>query len=290
MDSDVNAWATIAAPLRRLPSNLPGKTRFAHLLLRNALSQREVVLEDCDANRFLVPQLAEPVAFHLLVNGSYERETKFFILSRLSDGDVFVDIGANIGVFTVSASKKVGPRGRVLAIEASSRIVTYLEKNAQLNDLQNVTIVGCAASDAITEGAYFFEAPIEKFGMGSMAPQFNVEPILVETRTLDDLLKEHQVERVAVLKVDVEGHEAAVFRGASQLLRGRRPPAVVFEFCDWAESRFGGSDPGDAQAFLMALGYDIFRLSELHRHRPLSEPLTKGYAMLVALKRLTSRT
>jgi FkbM family methyltransferase len=282
----MRAWATIAAPLRHLPSNLRGKTRLAHLLLRHALSQKEVVVEDCDANRFLVPQLAEPVAFHLLIDGAYERETKSFILSRLSDGDVFVDVGANIGVFTVSASKKVGQRGRVLAIEASPRILTYLEKNAQLNHLRNVTIVGSAASDVMREGVDFYEAPIEKFGMGSMAPQFNIEPILVKTRTLDDLIKEHQVEHVAVLKVDVEGHEASVFRGALQLLKRPSPPAIVFEFCDWAERRFDDRHSGDAQRFLMTLGYDIFRLSELHRggSRALSEPLTKGSAMLAALK------
>jgi FkbM family methyltransferase len=165
-------------------------------------------------------------------------------------------------------------------------MLPYLETNAQLNNLQNITIVECAASDTVNETADFYEAPVAKFGMGSMAPQFNGDPVAVKTRTIDDLLKEHEVEHVSILKVDVEGNEAAVFRGASKLLRGSRAPAIVFEFCDWAESRFKHTKAGDAQAFLMSLGYKIFRKSEFNKAscRPLSEPLTKGYAMLVALR------
>lgn len=277
--------AVIAGLLRHVPRSLPGKTRVARRLVHSCLSDRDVLLQDCDGNEFIVPHLAEPVAFHLLVDGCYERETKSFILSHLSDGDAFVDVGANIGLFTVAASKAIGPRGRAIAIEASPQILAYLKKNVELNHLQNVTTVACAASDVNREGVAFYEAPIAKFGMGSMAPQFNVDPIPVNTRKLDDLLDKHNVKDVTVLKVDVEGHEAAVFRGASKLLRSGQPPAVVFEFCDWAEGRFPGTHAGSAQAYLMSLGYSIFRLSELNgrRSRALSAPLTSGCAMLAAL-------
>ena len=106
---------------------------------------------------------------------------------------------------------------------------------------------------------------------------------MVETRTLDEILESNKVQRVAVVKVDVEGHEAAVFRGAQKLLLSSPAPAIVFEFCDWAEARFAGGYPGEAQEFLMRLGYRIHRLAAPGKlGRPLDVPLTAGSAMLVA--------
>jgi len=288
----MTSWHSIAGRvLRNVPSTLPGKTQVAKFFLRRSLHTEDVVLETGDTTRFMVPHLAEPIAFHLLIDGSYERETRSFILQRLTEGDAFVDVGANIGVFTVSAALKVGAQGRVLAIEASPRVFPYLERNVQLNTLDNVTVANCAASDGTEEDVSFYEAPANKFGMGSLAPQFSVKPTAVKTRTLDDLVREHGIERVAVLKVDVEGHEAGVFRGAERLLRGPHSPAIAFEFCDWAENRFGESHPGAAQAFLMSLGYKIWRLSDLAKGsaRPLSEPLTSGSAMLAALRDVPGR-
>jgi hypothetical protein len=120
-----------------------------------------------------------------------------------------------------------------------------------------------------------------------MAPQFSAVPVAVRTRSLDDVCDERMIDRVSVLKVDVEGHEAAVFRGASRLLQGIHPPAIVFEFCDWAETRFANGRAGAAQKYLMELGYSVFRLSELAKGRktPLRRPLTQGSVMLVALSR-----
>ncbi len=75
------------------------------------------------------------------------------------------------------------------------------------------------------------------------------KPMNVATRTLDSVLSELAITSVDVLKVDVEGFEAAVFRGAERLLSGPNPPIVVFEFCDWAEQR-SGYCIGDAQRVL----------------------------------------
>jgi len=270
--------------LRWLPAGFPGKTRIGRLLLGNRARQGDVIVEARDDSRFLLPNLAEPVAFHLAVDGVYEPETLAFILNCLPEGGVFVDVGANIGVFTVPASRKVGRGGRVLAAEASPQVLPYLEKNVSLNHLQNVTLARCAISDQAADNAAFYEAPIHKFGMGSLAAQFHGAPCQVRTRTLDEVLEEHHIDRVDVLKVDVEGHEAAVFRGARTLLCAPNPPLIVFEFCDWAESRFPGARAGEAQEFVMSLGYQLRRLSELRegRGRALDHPLTAGFAMLVA--------
>ena len=121
--------------------------------------------------------------------------------------------------------------------------------------------------------------------MGSLGAQFHNEPVPVLCRTLDHVLKEQGIERVDVIKVDVEGVEAAVFEGAKELLTGEHPPVIVFEFCDWAENRVVGGRAGDAQRLLMSWGYRIWRLADIVKGwPPLVNVLTTGFEMLVATK------
>ena len=119
--------------------------------------------------------------------------------------------------------------------------------------------------------------------MGSLRAQFGAKPIEVPATTLDEVLEEARIGHVDLLKVDVEGFELGVFKGAHGLLTGARPPLVVFEFCDWAEARVPNSRVGDAQRLLLSYGYSIWRLTDFLRgQRPLRVPLESNYAMLVA--------
>jgi FkbM family methyltransferase len=224
----------------------------------------------------------EPVAFHLLVDGVYEPELAHFILERLPAGGTFVDVGANVGAFTIPAVKRVGTSGIVLSVEASPGVFPYLEENIRANQTGNVRLKHCAASDCYGDGVPFYEAPADHFGMGSMAPQFNASPVLVPSRPLDHLLAEEGVTHVDVLKVDVEGFEAQVFQGARCLLTSDRPPVVVFEFCDWAEGRAAGGKVGLAQQVLQDFGYDLFQIKG--RELVPTELLTVGYENLVAVR------
>src|SRR5438874_8565674 len=116
--------------VRALP-RFPGKLRLAHLLLRGVGGP--AMIKDRFGFTYEVPDLREPIAFHLLVNGAYEPETQNLLLRVLPVGGVFVDIGANVGTFAIPAAKHVGPSGRVVAIEASPTVFKVLEKNVALN-------------------------------------------------------------------------------------------------------------------------------------------------------------
>lgn len=271
--------------LRRLPHFLPGKARLARMLLREERARTDVRVESLSGDTFLVPHLSEPVAFHLLVDGIYEPDTMNWIVRHLNPGDVFVDVGANVGLFTVGAARKVGSTGKVVSIEPSPTVYPYLERNIALNSLSNVLSVPMGLSDRNQDNVAFFQAPADHFGMGSLAPQFGQTPSSISVRTLDSLLAENCCEDVAVLKVDVEGHEASVFRGAQRLLGSANPPLVVFEFCDWAESRFPNSYAGEAQEILMDLGYQLWTLSGYGATASLTKPITSGASMIVATHR-----
>jgi hypothetical protein len=86
--------------------------------------------------------------------------------------------------------------------------------------------------------------------------------------------------RVSVIKIDAEGAELDVIRGAQKLLGADHAPALIFEFVDWAEARL--HRPGDAQRELLRLGYALARLDG--RREPIRVPLETGAAMIVAQK------
>jgi FkbM family methyltransferase len=163
-------------------------------------------------------------------------------------------------------------------------VFPYLEHNVRRNGLENVRLRQCAVLDHDDTSVSFYEAPTQHFGMGALAPQFDGQPTPVPGRALDSLLEDEELAHADVVKVDVEGFEAAVFRGARRLLTSGRPPVIVFEFCDWAEKRVPGGRPGDAQRLLKDWGFRIVRLADLEDGSPLSEPLTRGFETLVATR------
>ena len=270
---------------RLFPPGTPGKARLARAALNNSLDTRDVQLRDQFGNLFFLPSLREPIAFHLLIDGVYEPETIDFVLNYLKPGLNFVDVGANVGAFTVPAAKKVSPSGRVLSIEPSPTIFSYLETNVRENGLSNVYLKQCAIFNQ-DANLPFYEAPTDHFGMGSLAPQFSSKPTAVAGKTLDHMLSEEGIEHVDLLKVDVEGFEFHVFQGARKLLTSEKPPLIVFELCDWAEARVLEGKVGDAQQVLKEWGYQIWSLSDFLRNkRSLSNIITKGSVMLVARKK-----
>lgn len=267
--------------LRWIPSGAPGKYRLSRLLVHRFVKGTDIHVRDRYGCAMTLPNAREPVGFSLLVDGAYEPAAVDFVLSRLAPGDTFVDVGANIGCFTLPAARRVGERGNVVAVEASPRIHNYLARNIRDNALANVHAMQCAAleSDGTTQ---FHDAPEDHFGMGSVAPQFGTPPITVAAWRLDTIMKRLGIRKVAVMKVDVEGYECSVFRGAADLLTGSDPPLVVFEFCDWAEKRTH-LGLGASQRVLRDMGYSIWKFDDYVRGRArLETPLEHGFDTLVA--------
>lgn len=274
----------LSAFLQKLPS-FRGKQRLVGLVFAPFRSETNVLLDVKNGKRYLVPSLFESIGFELFINGCFEQENVDFIISRLrSNPGNFLDIGANIGVFSVSAAKAL-PDVDVLAIEASPMISGYLRNNVELNDLSNIRIASCAVSARDGDSVEFFDAPIEKFGMGALDPRFDGDSVTVNTRTIDSLVEELGFDNVSAIKIDIEGYESNAFRGAEKLLT-TSSPTIMFEFCDWAEEKAVGISIGDAQRVLKDFGYEIWTPSDLSRgNEPLNEILTEGFFELIAVKK-----
>lgn len=272
-----------ARVFQRLPI-FPGRMRLGRWLFQSSLVDTDVWVVDREGHRFHVPSLREPVGYHLFLDGSYEKNVIAFLKRAMRSGGVFVDIGANVGALTVPVSTGSNA-DRVLALEASPSIFGYLTENISENRCVKAAARCIAVTERNSKRIPFYEAPVDHFGMGSRAPQFSAEPIYVEGRCLDDVLAEEGIPRVAAIKIDVEGYEAAVFQGAAELLQSSYAPLIVFEFCDWAETRTTEYQVGDAQRVLLDWGYSLRQLFTWGlEEKTLTEPMLTGYCTLVAHK------
>ena len=270
--------------LRCIPDWIKGKTRISKFLLNNfCLRTSDLIIPLKSGHKLLVPNVKEPIAFSILISGVYEQDVFNVIKDNLSQGDIFVDVGANVGCFSIPLSTTVGLSGQIHSFEASPTISRYLKNNIQLNGLSNIFFNNIAVSDK--DGLVsFYDAPIHKFGMGGLA-SVGFGSTLVEVPSIC-LNHYFQVPcKIKVLKIDVEGFEVCVLKGASKLLQNNYVDLIIFEFLDWAEARVPNHRPGDSQRYLMDHGFQIWRLCDyLKGRKPLENALETGGDMLVAKK------
>ncbi|MBV9041277.1 MAG: FkbM family methyltransferase [Acidimicrobiia bacterium] len=160
--------------------------------------------------------------------GVWEPYLSAFVRARLSPGDVFVDVGANTGWYTLLAASSVAPGGHVVAVEASAAIVEQLERQLHRNDVTNVRIVQEAVSDH--EGRVELElGPAEHTGMTKAVADAAIGAG-VACRPLPQMLHDDEWARVRLVKIDVEGAEFAAVKGlAPSLSRLPHDAEVVVE-------------------------------------------------------------
>jgi FkbM family methyltransferase len=270
----------ILKALRAVP-HFRGKYRLARLLSSEASRSRETLLQDRYGNQLVVPNLLEQIGFSLAVDGSYEPTTVDLLRSHATPDSTFVDVGANIGAYTLALADRAA---RVIAIEASPLVLPYLRKNIALSGRTNVALFEGAVSKPGVDAVPFYLPPMDHFGMGSTAPQFGAEPVSISANTLDQVLASHHAGKVSAVKVDVEGYEAHVFLGAEELLRSRPAPLIVFEFLDWAEERAFPGRRGWAQEILADFGYTLWSLEDYPQPgRALAKPVVEGGYTIVAI-------
>lgn len=208
-----------------------------------------------DGHRFWV----RPFSYDDLLTVSPDYES---LLNRWrpQSGDTVVDAGAFIGRHTMAYAREVGPSGRVIAIEPHPENFRLLLRNVRQNGYRNVTCVRCALSDYSGEGRLAYD---RETSTGALSPG-KARSVAVRVRTLDDLLSELQVPQVDLMKVDVEGAELDLLRGATVTLGKGRQPQLIIENHD--------EPPGDDRSgglllpWLDAHGFHSEAVSDGGRH------------------------
>lgn len=199
----------------------------------------------------------------------YEPETTILLASVLKPGDVFVDVGAHVGYFTVLAASLVGPAGQVFSFEPEPRNYARLVEHLRLNGYRNVLPIHCAAGadEAVLElhcnadndgGHALWDVGLHAYNEQSRATPRTHQ---VFVATLDLVLAGVTPGRIKAIKIDVEGNEHAVLLGARRTLDAHRVPFVVAEVNRTGLELLGTSESG-LRAFMTILGYETWLIRD----------------------------
>jgi FkbM family methyltransferase len=175
----------------------------------------------------------------------YERDIVSLVERLTQPGWTVFDIGANIGAHTIRFARLVGPSGRVFAFEPMDYAFSKLTRNLSLNDAQNTHAFKLALSDENADARR-----VDYRSSWSTTGERRPEASSVEVRRLDDWCREHDITRVDLIKLDVDGHEWQVLEGGRTSIHRHRP-IVLIEAGAW---HFSASDRNPL-AILVACGY-----------------------------------
>jgi FkbM family methyltransferase len=148
----------------------------------------------------------------------FEQDEMNWVKQFVEDGDVFFDVGANIGVYTLLASRMVGKRGQVHAFEPLASTYDLLSKNMKLNQVENVHLNPVAIGDQVGESDLYINAQAALTGLGRTNRGIFLGVQKVPVWKLDDYAARNGIRTIDFLKIDVEGYEGHVLRGAAGLI------------------------------------------------------------------------
>jgi FkbM family methyltransferase len=195
---------------------------------------------------------------HILFQGYFEYKESRFIRRVLGRGQVFVDIGANIGWHSLLAATRVGQSGRVVAFEPASRAFDHLVRNIGLNQFSQVEALHYGLSNC---EATFEIFPCEEANSGANSLYGTVagagspiEQVLV--RPGDQVMAELGISAIDFCKIDVEGAEVDVLEGLAETLGARRIRTIMIEVSHTSLARAGRS-PEELIAKLTAHGFQL---------------------------------
>lgn len=228
--------------------------RVGFSLVRLRLSRTSVPVDVGGAT--VVADLRTPLGLGLYRYGFCATEARV-CRALLRDGDVFVDGGANIGLFALRAASDVGPTGRVIACEPGPGTMQLLRANARRNDHDTVELHEVALSDAPGNASFtIFE---DGSGLSSFAPgPSGGRTVGVSVTTLDALTAPFH-DRVAVVKLDIEGAEVKALRGAASLI-ARASPVFLIEVEPEHLAR-QGSTVDELTRALRSRGYEAYAIT-----------------------------
>lgn len=200
---------------------------------------------------------------HLLLDGYWEMWITNFLMGRVREGMTVIEIGTNLGYYTVLLTALIGDSGKLHGFEASSKMYDFTHRNLEVN--------GLLRRAALNQKAVFSQSKTLQFscfkhhpGGSTVAPvsqksanhlRDEVEVVEVEAISLDDYFGSN-VPKVDLLKVDAEGSEAHIFKGMERVIQANPQLEIIFEFAQ-ALTRNTGETPEGLIDFLQGYGYKL---------------------------------
>lgn len=186
--------------------------------------------------------------------GTYEGAELKVVEKLLSAGGTFADIGANVGLYSLTASRQVGPKGKVYSFEPMEKTYTLLKKNVSINKLDNVHTEKLAIGENSKPVALYYDSQEQNRGMASTRPVKGAFREEVSMVSLDEYVQSRPVTNIDLIKIDIEGGEYAALLGMQNSLTTFRP-VIIIEILDYTSHTCNATR---IHNFFYGLGYKKF--------------------------------
>ncbi len=243
--------------------SLPSVRAVHNFLFWNLLPKQRIV-ETQGSRMYMNPdnlpeRFKETFKYHI-TSGAYEELTTELFKEVINEGDIIVDAGANIGYFTLLASRLVGKEGRVYAFEPETFNYSLLVRNIELNGYQNITVERKAVSNTTGTIKLFID---DKDSGSHTIRQYSgkKEFIEIESLTLDDYFKAKE-RTINVIKMDIEGAEPAALLGMDRIIRENENLKIFTEFAPFLIMEMGYSAEEFARKLLEDWHFSIMAMDD----------------------------
>ncbi len=209
-----------------------------------------------DGNKIYIDKDDRVISTELILSGKWEEFEIGLFRQNINPGNVVIDIGAHIGLYTLIAAKKVGPKGKVYAFEPLEKNFKLLKKNVEVNGYKNVVLVNKAVSNKNGKSKLFLSNE-DNFGDQRIYdPEGNRRSTSIRTIKLDTFFKNKE-KRINVIKMDIQGSEVKALTGASEVLRKNKKMKILTEF--WPRGlHLSGSSGRDYLELLKVYKFKVY--------------------------------
>lgn len=255
----------VKTPLKMVPNS----AKIANVIFRSIWPYQNIM--DIQGSKMFInldernPGLRQTFQAYAM-NGIHEKETTSLFKKIVRPGDIFLDLGANIGYFSLLASRLVGSQGKIFSFEPEPNNFYYLKKNIEINRYDNIYPFDKAVSNINEKIPLFIcdydsgHHTIKQYGgvkVYSHGRRTEERIINVDAVRLDDFLR-NKVEKVDIVKMDIEGAEALAIEGMKNILRGNKDIKIIMEFFPLFIEKMGNSPVKLIETIKNEMGLNIF--------------------------------
>ena len=213
----------------------------------------------------------------LLMYGYYEKYSTELFRRIIKRGDVFLDIGANLGHYTLIAANLVGENGKVYAFEPAPSNYDLLVKSMKVNGYENIVAIPKAVSNM--SGMTRLVLNPHESGIYHLDSLDSDDSVIIEAITLDVFFKDKE-KRVNIIKMDVEGAEMLALEGMSEILKSNDNLTIFTEFSP-VMIRRAGSSPEEFLKQFVGYGFELFHINESEERL---DPVDMDRAMQIGIE------
>lgn len=252
-------YKLLNAYTRQLPFPHRGLKYFLKVANRLGITNKTYI-KKFPGNFYMQVNPAEHIQQQLFWYGYYEKSLGDILKKLVKPGDVFLDIGANIGYFSLLIANHVSTT-KVISFEPVSDLFQKLKDNISINDFKNITAINAAVGEMNVERELFLSGS-DNLGMSSFQQpeNFSGQKEMVKVITIDEWFKRAGLAKIDIIKLDVEGSELAALTGMKEILPNFKP-IVIVEINSETLSMIGLT-PEDICNYLKKINFEGFIISE----------------------------